>query len=95
MFFHIVQPGEALWSIVNKYGLYPVTSAINNIIVANKLWRIQYIVPGQKLSIPIEGLYYIVKKGDTLWSISKRFNIAISQLMSLNNIYNPSLLYIG
>jgi hypothetical protein len=38
MFFHIVQPGDGLWAIVNKYGLFPTASAINNIIVANRLW---------------------------------------------------------
>jgi LysM repeat protein len=34
---------------------------------------------------------YNVKKGDTLYSISKKFNISISELIELNNISNNNL----
>ena len=34
---------------------------------------------------------YNVKKGDTLYSISKKFNISVSELIELNNISNNNL----
>ena len=34
---------------------------------------------------------YVVKKGDTLYSISKRFNISIDELIRLNNLANNNL----
>ena len=32
--------------------------------------------------------YYIVKYGDTLWAISRRFNTTVDKLVALNNIAN-------
>ena len=38
--------------------------------------------------------YYIVKKGDTLFSIARNFNIDVTILMKLNNLQS-SKIYIG
>ena len=39
---------------------------------------------------------YTVKKGDTLWKISKQFNLTLSQIIKLNpQIKNPNLIYVG
>lgn len=39
--------------------------------------------------------YYIVKYGDTLWGISRRFNTTVDKLVALNNIANRNLIYAG
>ena len=39
--------------------------------------------------------YYIVKYGDTLWAISRRFNTTVDELVSLNNIANRNLIHVG
>ena len=39
--------------------------------------------------------YYIVKYGDTLWAISRRFNTTVDKLVSLNNIANRNLINVG
>ena len=39
--------------------------------------------------------YYIVKYGDTLWSISRRFNTTVDKLVALNNIANRNLINVG
>ena len=39
--------------------------------------------------------YYIVQYGDTLWAISRRFNTTVDKLVSLNNIVNKNLIYVG
>ena len=36
-----------------------------------------------------DGLYHIVKKGDTLYSLSKKYNVPIKEIMSINNITDP------
>ncbi|MDC1064638.1 LysM peptidoglycan-binding domain-containing protein [Flavobacteriaceae bacterium] len=33
----------------------------------------------------------MLKKGDTLYSISKKFNISVSKLVEINNIKNNNL----
>ena len=39
--------------------------------------------------------YYIVKYGDTLWAISRRFNTTVERLVALNNIANKNLINVG
>ena len=38
---------------------------------------------------------YVVQKGDTLWSIAKRFNADLDELIALNDIDNPDLIHPG
>lgn len=38
---------------------------------------------------------YVVQRGDTLYSIARRFGVSIWQLVSLNNIPNINLIYVG
>ena len=51
------------------------------------------ISEGQQLTNDEE--YYIVKYGDTLWGISRRFNTTVDKLVALNNIANRNLIYAG
>ena len=44
---------------------------------------------------PTPGPIYIIQAGDTLSSIAARFNIAIDDLMTANNISNPNQLDVG
>lgn len=46
-------------------------------------------------SITNEEDYYIVKYGDTLWAISRRFNTTVDKLVALNNIANRNLIHVG
>lgn len=42
-----------------------------------------------------EEVYYKVVKGDTLSKIAKSYNTTVSRLVSLNNIKNANLIYVG
>jgi LysM repeat protein len=41
--------------------------------------------------VAIEGDYYIVVKGDTPYSLSRRFGLSIDELLQLNNIYDGNI----
>ena len=90
-----VVSGDTLYSISRKYDVDIQTiRKINNLSNNN-------LSVGSILKIPIEvnpgtGDYstYIVKNGDTLYSISKMFNMSVSEIKSLNNLNSDSL-YIG
>src|SRR5436190_23604762 len=38
---------------------------------------------------------YIVQRGDTLYSLARRFGTTVDALMRLNNIANPNQIYVG
>ena len=40
-------------------------------------------------------LMYIVKKGDTLWEIAKRFSTTIDEIVRVNGIENPDVINEG
>lgn len=90
-----VVSGDTLYSISRKYDVDIQTiREINNLSNNN-------LSIGSILKIPIEvnpgtGDYstYIVKSGDTLYSISRMFNMSVSEIRSLNNLFSDSL-YIG
>lgn len=87
---YVVQKGDTLYSIANKFDttvsdLKNINGIINNIISV-----------GQKLTIPslsTSNLYY-VKNGDTLYSIANEFNTTVSELKRINNL-STDLLSIG
>lgn len=50
---------------------------------------------GEHPTEPAPAPTYTVKPGDTLWGISIRFHTTVGELVSLNHIPNPNLIYPG
>lgn len=44
---------------------------------------------------PVSFQIYYVKRGDTLWDISRRFGTTVQQIVEDNNIKNPDLIYVA
>ena len=90
-YYYTVQRGDTLWSIARKFNL-----SVDKLKDINNL-NSNIISIGQKLivseSLPNNN-YYIVKKGDTLYGIARKFNTSVSELASINNL-NSTLLSIG
>lgn len=90
--YHIVSKGETLYQIAYKYGLeIPDIRKWNNI-------KKDEISIGQQLKLssgisntPDISKTYIVQKGDTLFSIAKKNNTTIEQLIQWNNIVNQTV----
>lgn len=92
---YIVKSGDTLYSIASKYGISVNTLKNYNNLTTNVLSI------GQKLNIPVTSeqpssnyLDYVVKKGDSLYSIANKYNTSVSDIMKINNL-NTSLLNIG
>ena len=86
--YYIVQKGDTLYSISRAYNV-----SVEELKKANNLTSNTLSI-GQKLIIPNnEEDYetYIVQKGDTLYSISKKFNVSVNEIMNLNNLSNSIL----
>jgi len=86
-----VKAGDTLYSIANKYNI-----SVNELKALNDLISNDLAI-GQLLNVP-SGLSlvnsYIVEKGDTLYSIAKKFDISVNKLKEYNNL-TSNLLSVG
>ena len=84
---YTVQPNDTLYSIARKYNttvnelknLNGITS--NNLSIGQTL-----IVPTLEIIEPDITDGYVVKSGDTLYSIANRYNISVNDLIEYNNL---------
>ncbi|MBY0123173.1 LysM peptidoglycan-binding domain-containing protein [Bacillus sp. S/N-304-OC-R1] len=90
MQIHVVQPGESLWIISQRYGVN-----FNQISLANQLDNPNFLVVGQALVIPTPYQTYLVQLGDTLAAIARRYGTTIEAIAEANQISGPSIIYIG
>ena len=88
--YYTVKSGDSLWSISRKFGI-----TVDELKSANNLSS-NLLSVGQNLIIPgkeaqATGDEYVVKKGDTLYSIAIKYNTSVDNLKSINNITTDSL----
>lgn len=88
-----VKKGDSLWKIANNNN-----TTVNDLIKLNNLSNLTLQI-GDKIKIPTSQdekptRIYIIKSGDTLWSIAKANGISVNELKSANNLTN-NLLSLG
>jgi membrane-bound lytic murein transglycosylase D len=91
---HIVKQGETLYAIAKQYNL-----AVMDLVNWNKLNLQEGIKPGQVIKLvdsqpvevetpvapPAKEIEHEVKSTDTLYSIARKYNVTIKELMEWNN----------
>ena len=86
---YIVKEGDTLYSISRKFNV-----SVDDIIRINNL-NSNLIALGQELFIPVPGdgdfVLYEVVSGDTLYSISRKYDIDIQTIRDINNLSNNNL----
>lgn len=94
---YVVKRGDTLSGIAKKYGV-----TVQQLVNINNISNSNYIYVGQVLTIPTNSnqndlghMLYKVRRGDTLYQISRRYNVSIAQIVRLNRIKNPNLIYAG
>lgn len=94
---YVIKSGDTLFSIARRYGLTVAQlAAYNNITNINLIYAGQVIyIPGTGGGTPGTGSTYVVQRGDTLFSIARRYGLTVAQLAAYNNIFNPNLIYVG
>ena len=95
---HIVVSGDSLWSLASKYDTeVNIIKEINYIETSLLSINDTLLIPLSKTKmnnfIPYE--MHIVSEGDTLWDISKKYNIEISDLIRMNSLNKNSYLQLG
>lgn len=104
---YVVQPGDTLSSIARNYNttVAAIVSANNisnpNLIYAGQVLTIpsgsgqQPPPPTPQPPPPSGDCTYVVKSGDTLSRIAVNYNTSVANLVAINNISNPNLIYAG
>jgi spore germination protein len=79
MIIHIVESGETIDSIAEKYNV-----AASKLITDNMLPEPYVLVPGQTIVIVYPEQTYVVQEGDTLAGIADLYNVTVKQLLRNN-----------
>ena len=94
---YTVKYGDTLSKIALKYG-----TTVNNLVKLNNIKNPNLIYVGQVITIQASNnigsnsnTTYTVKYGDTLSKIALKYGTTVNNLVRLNNIKNPNLIYIG
>ena len=89
---YIVKKGDTLYGISNQYGVSVIELASINGVNATSLQIGQELVIPDKSGVNPNNMFlYTVKKGDTLYSIAKKYNTSVSAILDLNYLTNTNL----
>lgn len=96
---HMVDVGDSISKIAEMYGV-----SVNTIVWANELSSDRDIQPGQTLLIlPVSGVQHVVKKGDSVRSLAKKYSDDdienlddfIEEIISYNDLAEDGVLVVG
>ena len=97
---YIVKQGDTLYSIATQYGVSVNELKNNNNLVSDilsigqniKIPSSESVITPSEDDIINEPNTYIVQRGDTLYSISRKFNVPVNDIKVLNNLTSDVLL---
>lgn len=88
IFAYTVEPGDTLSSVAQRFGLKKET-----IMWENNLWNPNQVKTGLTLKIlPVDGVSHMVKKGQTLDAIAKKYKIDKTLLIKQNQLEDETFL---
>lgn len=99
---YVVQPGDILLAIAERFNI-----TVDDLVAKNDIKDPNDIRAGQKLVLPQPGervgpkpseedkTIYVVKAGDSLYSISQLLDVSVEDLATLNEITQPQQLFVG
>lgn len=91
---YTVRKGNTLFGIAQFFG-----TTVGNILRYNNIQDANKIYIGQKLVIPVDDTTpissYVVRPGDSLWSIAQRYGTTVDNIIAVNNLQNPNTIYPG
>ena len=93
---YVVKRGDTLSLIAIDFN-----TSVSSLVKLNNIKNPNLIYPNQILIInpgeinDLNHILYIVKPGDNLTEISRKYNVSINSIIELNDIKNQNLIYVG
>lgn len=90
---YTVQKGDTYYLIAKKCGV-----TLSSLLSTNNATQNSSLYIGEKIKIPDTNSDYIthtVQKGETYWTISQKYGVSLSSLLSYNGATNNSALNVG
>ena len=93
---YTVSQSDTVYSVAQKFDV-----PVNQLMAYNNLTPNSFLFPGMIIVIPPRNPFppsvpsrpsyriYIVRRGDTIWSISNRFGVSVQNIMAVNNLVFP------
>ena len=106
MAMYTVQKGDSLYSIAKKFGItVDEIKSLNNLTSNNLAIGEQLMIKGSTGDEPInpeeecigtgyaepQYIMYTVQRGDSLYTIARRYNTSVDNIKALNNLTNNNL----
>lgn len=93
-YVHVVEKGQTIFSIARAYHVKYQDAVydgdIDKISIGDKVY-----LPVNEVLPPPEYKYYVIKKGNTLYSLSKEYDVSVEEIMKLNPRLEENSLKIG
>lgn len=93
--YYVVKKGDSLWSIARTYGLTVEKLKSLNNLSSNTLNIGDVLLiksDSTNSNDEVDGYeYYTVVKGDSLYSIARKYNLTVDELKSMNNLSSNTL----
>jgi LysM repeat protein len=92
---HVVERGDTLYSLALKFGV-----PLSDLMASNPSVVPERLEVGSRLCIPNytgpvfckDGVPYVIQKGDTLYSLARRFGISLEDILAVNPGLTPEKL---
>jgi LysM repeat protein len=92
--YHVVRPGQSLETIAAQYRV-----STNALARANGIHNPNLIFVGQRLRVaglgPAAETIHVVRHGEALAQIARRYGVTVSGLVQANGLNNPNFVYVG
>lgn len=101
---YTVKKGDSLYSIAKKFGttfdeiksdnnLKTNNLAIGDVLKVKDNTSVSVIEEcyGEDFTVPLDYINYVVQKGDNLYSIAKKYNTTVNDILQLNNLTSNAL----
>lgn len=91
---HVVAPGDTLYSIARRYGTTVDALKATNGLTSDVIRIGQTLYVGSSSPQPSTGTYHTVVRGDTLYSLARRYSTTVDAIMRANRLTSPNI-YVG